>query len=264
MMPIESLNELLGRVGAFRDNPILVSADELQRWPSEAIKAMKSQKLIVKTRPASTALCPGCEQNCVMPVHTLSNAAGKSSSFIVCDKRNDINRVSVPAEILAQWQCSTDLVSGFIVTSLGLRSPTKRTDQAGRCEIGMVSGDKRSQMLCLEVNGALNLIVGTSTVPLAEFIEFHDGVYSLDIVQIQRLVDAATTADNRYTPSNARREVRKLDTQAMYESWRKEYRALKREKPGMPDAWYSKKIAKMEIAKGRDAETIRKRMKQKK
>jgi hypothetical protein len=39
---------------------------------------------------------------------------------------------------------------------------------------------------------------------------------------IRQLVDSATTADNRYTPTNARREVRKLDTQAMYESWQKE------------------------------------------
>ena len=49
---------------------------------------------------------------------------------------------------------------------------------------------------------------------------------------IRRLVDAATTADNRYTPSNARREARKLDTQAMYESWQKEYRELQTKTPG--------------------------------
>jgi len=61
-------------------------------------------------------------------------------------------------------------------------------------------------------------------VPLAEFIEVLDGAYSLDTAQIRRLVDASTTADNRYTPSNIMLETRKLNTQAMYESWRKEYR----------------------------------------
>ncbi len=75
------------------------------------------------------------------------------------------------------------------------------------------------------------------------------------------LVDAATTADNRYTPSNAKRETRKLDTQAMYESWKKAYRNLKKTRPNMSGIWFSRKIAKMDIAHGRNAETIRKQMK---
>ncbi len=78
---------------------------------------------------------------------------------------------------------------------------------------------------------------------------------------IRQLADSVTTADNRYTPSNAKREVRKLDTQAMYESWQKEYRELKKKHPNMSDTWYSGKIAKMDIAYGRSVETIRKNMK---
>ena len=74
-------------------------------------------------------------------------------------------------------------------------------------------------------------------------------------------MDAATTGDSRYTPNNARREARKLDTKALHESWRKEYRALKQRRPEMSDVWYSQQIAKMDIAKGRSAETIRKHMK---
>jgi hypothetical protein len=78
---------------------------------------------------------------------------------------------------------------------------------------------------------------------------------------VRRLVDASTTGDRRYTPSSARREARKLDTQAMYESWQKAYRDWRKKRPGMSDVWYSKRIAKMDIAKGRDSETIRKNMK---
>ena len=47
----------------------------------------------------------------------------------------------------------------------------------------------------------------------------------------------------------------------MYESWRKEYRTLKRKNPKKSDTWCSLQIEKMEIAQDRDAETIRKRMK---
>jgi hypothetical protein len=78
---------------------------------------------------------------------------------------------------------------------------------------------------------------------------------------IRLQVDAATTADSRYTPTNARREASKLDTQAMYASWRKAYRGLKRSHPKMSDVWYSRQIAKLDIAEGRNAGTIKKNMK---
>ena len=159
-----------------------------------------------------------------------------------------------------QWQCSVDSVSEFVASSLGLRRPARRTGSAGRWEIGIALGDKRSQMLCLEANGILNLVAGNNKIPLAEFIEFNGGKYSLNDTMIRQMVDASTTADGRYTPSNARREVRKLETQGMYESWRRAYRELRKKRPRMSDVWYSQQIAKMDIANGRDAETIRKHM----
>ena len=261
MTPINILLELLERLGACNGSAIPVSAEEFSQWTREAVKAMTAQKLIAKTRPATSVICPGCERSCVMPVHTLPTT-DKPSSFIVCDKRSDINRVAVSSERLVQWQCNADLVSKFIASSLGLRRPTRRTDRAALWEIGMVFGDKRSQMLCLEASGIVTLVAGKNIVPLAEFIEFKDGIYVLNVAQVRRLVDAATTADNRHTPSNARREARKLDTQAMYERWRKEYRSLRKKRPSMSDVWYSRQIAKMDIARCRDSETIRKRMKQ--
>jgi len=262
MTPIDALLELLDRVGACQGHAVLVNDEELLQWPGTAVKALKFQRLIIKARPASSVICPGCESNCVMPVLTPPATTSKPSSFIICDKRSDINRVPVSPGRIIQWQCSADLVSGFFASSLGLRGPKRQTDSADRREIGIVCGEKRSQMLCLEASGTLTLVIGNSKVPLAEFIEFHKGAYTLDAVPIRRLADSTTTADNRYTPSNARLEARKLDTQAVYESWRKAYREWRREKPGMSDVWYSLKIAKMDIAKGRDAETIRKRMKQ--
>ncbi len=261
MKAIDALIELFDRVGACQGDAVFVNDEDLLQCPKAATKAMKAQKLIVKARPATSALCPGCECNCVMPVHNLPATASAQASFIVCDKRDDINRVPVPAAKLIQWQCSTDLVCRFVASSLGLRSPARQADIAGRWEIGIVCGDKRSQMICLEASDTLMLVAGSSRVPLAECIEFHEGAYSLDAVQIRRLADSATTADDRYTPSNARREVRKLDTKAIYESWRKEYRAWQKRRPGMSDVWYSQQIAKSDVAQGRDAETIRKHMK---
>jgi hypothetical protein len=261
MTAADALVELFNRIGASGGMAILVNAEELRRWPKEAIAAMMSQKLMVKAGPADSAICPGCELQCVMPVHNLASKTGASSSFILCDKRDDTNRVFVSPERLIQFQCSPGLISGFVATSLGMGlSPKHKTDPE-RWEIGMALGDKRSQMLCLGVDGALNLIAGNNKIPLADLVEFQDGKYLLDNVMVRRLVDASTTADERYTKSNARREARKLDTQAKYERWQKAYREWQKKKPGMSDSWYSQQIAKKENGKGCDSETIRKHMK---
>jgi len=115
-------------------------------------------------------------------------------------------------------------------------------------------------MLCLKTDIALALVVGTGAVPLAELVGYRDGEYSVEAVMVRELVDSATTADRRYTPSNAKRAARKLNTQAMYESWRKAYRSLRKQRPNKPDVWYSRQISKQDIAVGRSPETIRKRM----
>jgi hypothetical protein len=261
MTPEDALIELWGRVGASKDAAILVNDEELRQWPDAAVKAMKSQKLIIKARPASSALCPGCERNCVMPVHSLPVKVGASELFVVCDKRSDINRVVIPAARLAQWQSSADLVCRFVATSLGLHPSNRQTRVTGLWEIGIAFGDKRRQMLCLKADVTLAMVAGNNSVPLVELIEYHEGGYSLDGSKIRQLVDSATAADPRYTPSNIRQEARKLNTQTMYESWRKAFRSLRKQHRNKPDTWYSIKIAKMDIAQGRNSETIRKKMK---
>jgi hypothetical protein len=261
MTPVNALIELLDRVGVNHGDSVLVTDDELRQWPSEAVKTMKSQKLVTRARPASSAICPGCEEQCVMPVHTPSMAAGNKASFIVCDKRSDVNRVPVSGSRLIQWRCNANLVCRFVAASLGLRRSGRQTAKADLWEIGVASGNKRSQMLCLQADGELPLVVGDKKVPLAELIRFGNGQYLLDVDMIRQMVDAATTADNRYTPSQVKREARKLKTKALYARWQKKYRELKRSKPGWPDTWYAQQIAKMDIAQKRSPGTILRNMK---
>lgn len=262
MTPQAALIELLERLGAGAAKAVLINEDELTGWPGEAVAALKTQKLLVKAKPAISAICPGCERECVMPVHIIpAKENSPARAFISCDKRSDISRVTVSLMKLNQWQCTTDFVCKFIVNSLELRQSNQHTDDPDLINIGIVKGYKRSQMLGLEADGVLYLVAGNSRLPLTALIEFHDGAYSFDNTMIRQLVDTATTADNRYTPSNAKREVRKLDTQAMYESWQKEYQALKKKHLNMSDTWYSQQIARKDIAKGKSAETIRKNMK---
>lgn len=264
MSPKDALIELLGRVAACQGAVFLTNDDELSQWPSAAVAAMESQRLLSKARPATSAICPGCERDCVMPVHVLPAKGDRPArAFIVCDKRNDINRVAIPLTTLTQWQCNAKAVCRFVAASLALRLSDKRTASADLWEVGMATGNKRSQMLCLQANGALALVAGGHSLPLTELVEYHDGAYSLDGVMIRQLVDASTTADKRYTPSNTKREARKLDTQAVYATWQKAYRDLYKEHKlkNKTETWYSKQIAKMRIANGRAASTIKKHMK---
>jgi hypothetical protein len=261
MTPLEALLELLARVEAIDGAAALVSEEELSRWSAAAVRALQTQKLLVRASPAASVVCPGCEQQCAMAVHTVSAGTGSATFFVVCDKRDDINRVEVPAERLRQWRCSAEALGAFVAQSLGMRADSQRKKDAGLWELGLVTGKKRSQMVCLRANETLELVAGQNAVPLAERVHYGTDGYSVDCEAIRQLVDAATTGDSRYIPSNARLEVRKLKTQARHERWRKEYRALKRRRPGMSDVWYSREIAKMDIALGRNAETIRKHLK---
>lgn len=236
--------------------------DEVKDWPAGALDGLVANGLLKPAQPMTTIECDGCEENCTMPVTIYPAQDDKPGrAFITCDKPVDLGRIRVSFDRMKQWQCHTDAVCKFIADSLGLRRSNKRTACNGLWEIGIATGDKRSQMLCLQANGELVLAAGNNSVPLAELIVYHDDAYSLDGAMIRQLVDAATTADNRYTPSNAKREARKLDTQAMYAGWQKEYRALKKKRRNMSDVWYSKQIEKMDIANGRSFSTIKKNMK---
>ena len=260
MTPQDALTELLSRLYDL-DTEVLVTEHELSSWPAEAVSAMKSQKLIVKARHAKSTVCPGCEKDCVMPVHTLSNSAGANVSFIVCDKRSDINRVQITSEQLIQWRLDAAAVCNFVASSLELNRSTAFQADKTQLTIGMFRGKKRSQMLALQVVKGLKLIAGSSSAEMIDLVAFDTKKYVIDATSVMQMVDTATTSDPLYTPTSARRESRKIETQAMYASWQKEYRSLRKKNTNKSDVWYSQQIARLPIAKGRSADTIKKHMK---
>jgi hypothetical protein len=258
MSPEPALLELLARTAANGGAPVFVSDEELIRWPVEAIAALTSQKLIIRAHPRSSVVCPGCEQECLMPVHVGPSGA---PPFIVCDKRNDMNRVVISAVRLKQWRCDVQALVAFVAASLELYCTQRRSADLGVFHVGIASGAKRRQMLSLRIDGNdWSLVAGDRALPLSELITYAEGEYSLDAAQVCDLVDSATTADPHYTPENVRREMRKLETRAKHERWRKEYRQLRRRKPGKSDVWYSLQIAKLPVGSGASPETIRKQM----
>lgn len=262
MTPLAALLELLACVEAVHGAAIFVSDHELNQWPADAVTALKHHGLLEKASPTSRVICPGCERDCAMPVETALRASdGKASTFVVCDKRSDINRVLISDDRLSQWRCDAEAIRSFVAKSMSIRKSGSHTPAEARWEIGIARGAKRSQMLCLTATDGLKLVAGDRNLPLLDSVSYAEGVYSLDADLVRQLVDSTAAADKRYTPSQARRESRKLDTQAMYESWQKEYRRLIKANPNKTDTWCSKQIEKMDIGQGKSFEYIRKNMK---
>jgi hypothetical protein len=189
MTPQDALCELLARLGASKGAAVLISGEELNHWPAVAVRAMKSQNLLAKAHPAASVVCPGCEQECVMPVYTLSHETRDPAAFIVCDKRRDINRVRVPIRRLEQWRVSAISITELITGLLGLRRPDPSDTVTGRLEIGLLRGGKGSSHLVLLANGRLTLTLAGHSIALADVLTLEDSGFKLDKQTLIRLVD---------------------------------------------------------------------------
>lgn len=189
MTPQMVLIELLERIGARSGAAVLVSDHELREWPGAAVAAMKAHRLITKARPATSTVCPGCEQECVMPVHVINVKVRKPDAFIVCDKRSDINRVPVPVDRLEQWQATGESVAALLAGLLGLHRSSGSSGESTRWEVGMFKGVKHSSHLVLVSDGRLTLSLAGHSIPLNDVLALKGRAFMVDRRTLSRLVD---------------------------------------------------------------------------
>ena len=214
MTPLEALQGLLARVGASQGTAVLVSEEELGCWPVATVQAMKSHNLLVKARPAASVVCPGCEQECTMPVHTLPAGTRRATSFIVCDKRSDINRVAVPISRLEQWQSSSAAIADLLAGLLGLRRPDAGDTCTGRWEVGVLKGAKGSSHLVLLAEGGLTLKLAGHSIMLSEILTLENKGLKLDKQTLIRLVDRPVAGAGDTESAEQRRVRLRKDVQA--------------------------------------------------
>lgn len=188
MKPESALIELLQRVGVQNGGATFISAQELSGWPAVTVAAMKSQELIKKARPAVSVVCPGCERECIMPVHVRTAKGREPDAFIVCDKRDDVSRVAVAGDLIEQWQCSGDAIAALLSMLLGLhRSEVGAT--AARWDLGVFKGVKHSSHIVLLADGQLTISLAGHTVSLADTLIFDGKALNVDRRMLTRLVD---------------------------------------------------------------------------
>ena len=71
--------------------------------------------------------------------------------------------------------CNYFLIATLMqAASLGLVQTTVQPSEAGLLPVGMARGIKRTEMLCLRVQGHMTLVVGAAVLPLADVIGFED------------------------------------------------------------------------------------------
>ncbi len=261
MTPQAALGDLLDRLAAQQSAAVHVGNDELRGWPTKALAAMKAARILVKARHASSIVCPGCERECAKPVDVFPAEDGRPArAFIVCNEPEDLGRIPLEMRALERWQITGEILAGALNRLLGFaKSPQQ--DRTGKSwTLGLLKGKEHKGEVKLAVDDDVMLLIAGHSVLVADIITFDGDNLTADREELLKLVDKPVNALS-YEASTTRREARMLNTKAMHESWQKEYRSQKRKRQNMSDVWYSKQIAKMDIACGRSADTIRKHMK---
>ncbi len=259
------LRELIQRLGPEGDT--VLTWEQVRQWPKGAIANFETAGWIKPTVPATTVECSGCAENCFKPVHVLPVRNGQPArAYVACDEPPALGRVKIPLSRLRQWQVTDAQVAQWLAGALGCKGKPQRDQGSGVFTLGKLQGKKRLGTVEFETGAAVSLKVSGHTRPLSEVVNFEEDHSRIDQAAILDMVDLPPVSESadRYRSSTARRESRKLETIAMYESWQKAYRTLKGKHRDKSDVWCSQQIKKTDIALGRDAETIRKRMKKKK
>ena len=149
----DALAALLDRVAAAGGEAALFSERELANWPATALARLKADGLLVKGTPADVVNCPGCEEDCAMPVEVATTASGNLRAFVVCDQRDDVARVAIARDLLELWTCSPERVADALARLLG----TRRSDgdaAGGRWDVGVLKGTQHSAHVVLGMAGA--------------------------------------------------------------------------------------------------------------
>lgn len=256
------LNDVLAALDG-SDGPILFSHDTVQDWNHGVLDVLMAQGLLKQASVTSSLECRGCEERCFSDVIVQTSPAGRSRAYIVCevpDKQAEMGRVAVPVERLMQWQSSVVMVARMVAGALGLEHDLSLVNAVAGMRLGMLQSPHGRRWVSLRAN-SLALEVNQQVIPLSELLYVEKGLVTLDRPRIENALSLNLgSVGKTYSPNTDKREARKRSTEAMRQDWRDAHAQLQREHPGKRKRWYSIRIARLPMACGRDAETIRRQL----
>ncbi len=205
MNQADVLPTVLDRLVAAAGEVALFSERELAEWPAAALARLKAEGLLVKGPPADTVVCPGCEEDCTMPVETDSTPSGALRAFVVCDKRDDVARVTIARDQLEQWTSSLERVADVLARLLGMRR-FGSDSTALRWDVGVLKGAKGSAHVVLGIENELRLTIAGHSLPVADVLELGDKGLSIERRALLRCVDNPVAAAGDQESAEQRRE----------------------------------------------------------
>lgn len=206
------LPALLDRLVAGGD-PALFSEQELAAWPLHALNQIKTAGLLTHSAPAACVICPGCEEECAMPVEMARMASGVLRAFVVCDKRDDTGRVPVPLAMLEQWQCSLRQLAEVLAKLLNVRRSTDDSN-AMRSDIGVLKGAQNSAHVVLVLDRTLALEIAGHRLALADVLELGVGGLCIERRALLRCVDKPVAGAGDIESAGHRRDRLKARVRA--------------------------------------------------
>lgn len=204
-----ALLELLARIGAAPGRSLALTADELQQWPADAVAALKSNAVLRPGKPGDTAVCPGCEQACVMLVQQRVRSARPETAFVVCDRRDDIGRVAVPPAALERWQASGALLADALARLLGGESAFPEPGSAGSFRLGVIKGGKGTGTVLLQWGAqGPNFLAGGHELALQHLLTVKASRLVLDVRRLARCIDSPASGVTLSEETPDERKVR--------------------------------------------------------
>ena len=198
--------EVLERISSQGGAKIFITEHELLAWSNDIVSAMKVCGLITKAPPAASTVCSGCERECIMPVDVLTDHAQAPHAFITCDKRQDINRVSVAISCLEQWQTSGGKIANLVASLLNLESYGVSQSHSTKWEIGLLRGAKHASYLTLLIEEKLKLSLAGHIIALPDVLSFVNSTFQIDRRRLNDLVDHPIAGAGDKETAQQRRE----------------------------------------------------------
>lgn len=250
----DALPTLLDRLAAAAGDVALFSERELAEWPSAALAQLKAEGLLVKGPPADTLTCPGCEEDCLMPVEIATTSSGTLRAFVVCDKRNDVARVAIARDLLEQWTSSPERVADVLARLLDIRRSSSDST-ARRWDVGVLKGAKGSAHVVLGIERELRLNIAGHSLPVVDVLELGDKGLSIELRALLRCVDNPVAAAGGQESAEQRRERLRKRRNALKASGTHNFnqvlaeeegvsverikQLLKEETADQPDTWFN-------------------------
>lgn len=246
------------------NKPILIGWDAVQCWPKNILDCFIHLGLLSPTSTAQSIECTACDKCCFMDIIQLPHDdPALSRAFIVCDDaemQSQMGRIKVPLIRLLQWQSSIKQLAIVIADLLDFKDKIDFKTNQSIIKLGMLKSSKGRRWTSLNC-ADLSIVINQHSVSVDDVLYFENEQLFIDHDCIDDLLNRPSLHQNNcYTPSTNKREVKKLETQAMYQDWNDEYLKLMKLNPAKSKTWCSIQIAKMDIAKGRDSETIRRHL----